>query len=84
MTKRPRDRDGERRWHFGIKLFSAPVLVTAVEPVGEVHFGNGIRERGVALLIELADDVAVTETVVEHLVDAQTEGHKDPNAGFTA
>ena len=45
-----------------------------MEPVGEVHFGDDVGERGVVLLLEPADDVAVAETVVEHLVDAKPEG----------
>ena len=45
-----------------------------MEPVGEVHFGDRIRERVATFPVQPADDVAVGKTILEHLVDAQAEG----------
>ena len=54
-------------------LFAAPVLITAVIPVGQVHFGDGVGQRRLQLL-EFGDDVAIADTVIEPVIDVVTDG----------
>ena len=54
-------------------LVAAPVLVTAMIPVGQVHFGDGVGQ-GQLQLLEFGDDVVVAEPVIEHLVNAVSDG----------
>jgi len=44
-----------------------PVPVTAVEPVADVHLGEGIGQATGAL--ELIEDSAIGEAILEHDVD---------------
>ena len=54
-------------------LFAAPVLITAVIPVGQVHFGDGVGQRRLQLL-EFGDDVAIADTVIKPVIDVVTDG----------
>ena len=54
-------------------LVTARVLITAVIPVGQVHFGDGVGQRRLQLL-EFGDDVAIADTVIEPVIDVVTDG----------
>jgi len=70
---------GEGQSAVELKLFLAaePFLVSALPPVREVHFRDGVREDEAAGLCEGLDDIAVADAVIEHDVDAFASGLRE-------
>ena len=56
-----------------VVLVSQVALIALGVPAGDVHFGDGVRERRVGGGLEFFDDEAVREAVIEHVVDLVAE-----------
>ena len=69
--------EGQRAVELELLLATEPFLVSALSPIREIHFGDGVRERGAAWLSEGFDDIAIADTIIEHDVDAFARGLRE-------